>query len=261
MGANVSDTVSKLSIAIDNQLEQVSNAQASATCDITVGNIRIGESTPECNINFQNRCGASASAYIDGVADAVANAWQNSTTDQKTDFAALGLNVNATDQEIKQEVTNYLTQQCVANADLRQRIATGGIDIGTCRGSITQINTGNAVGDCAVNAVLSTAATAQQESETQQETTGLFQGLRDLVNNPGSVIASIIICIILIVGIIIFVWYKFGSSGSSSTSYGTPGYGTPGYGSSYGTGYGSSGVGRSGFRNPFSSSGKPTATL
>lgn len=227
MGGNVSETTAKILNGIDIKLGQSVKTNASADCAIKLGSIN-GDDWENCIVIGSNQCGASTQATIESITDTLVDAWQKATTDQKTNFASFGLNANSTIQDVQNVIKQNINQECVANASLSQVISSEPINIKKCRNStFKNINTGDAIANCAIRSAITAVGKAEQDAEVKQTATGFFEGIGSIFNNPASVIASVIICILLIVGIVIFIWFKFGGS-STTTSYPTyPSYQYP----------------------------------
>jgi hypothetical protein len=169
MGTNVSKTVENITNNVSNTIDNSSSASASATCSITTGNIVLKNSKNSSVIN-ENKCGVSASSALEAVVDASANAYMTATDTQKTNLLP-GINVNSTLQEIKNEITNQLNQKCQANSSTTLEIANGDITIdGSENCQIKNINFGNAVANCGIRSVINATLSADQESDTSQET-------------------------------------------------------------------------------------------
>lgn len=169
MGANVSKTVENITNNVSNIIDNTASASAGADCSITTGNI-ILKNSKNSSVTNENKCGASASAALDAVVDASANAFMMATNAQKTNILP-GINVNSSLQDIKNEIRNKLNQKCQAGSSTTMEIANGDITIdGSENCHIKNINFGNVVSNCGIRSVINATLGAEQTTQTTQET-------------------------------------------------------------------------------------------
>jgi hypothetical protein len=208
MGANVSKTVENITNNVSNTIDNSASASANATCAITTGNI-ILKNSKNSTVTNENKCGASASAALDAVVDASANAFMTASNAQKTNLLP-GVNVNSSLQDVKNEIRNQLNQKCQANSSTTMEIANGDITIeGSENCHIKNLNFGDAVANCGIRSVINATLSAEQETNTTQET-GELNLMESLFGDylyfslGGSALSSCLCCcccMILIIGI------------------------------------------------------------
>ncbi len=188
MGANVSSAVSNITNEIKNELSQISGSSADCSADIKTGDITVSGSSDYCPITISNNCQAVAQASIEAVTKAAAKAAQKATPKQKTALIP-GFNAAFSQQDIETAIETEIKQKCQANADVTNKIATGNITLaGNCRNSpITINNSGNAVGNCAVNSVIRAINDNYQLFAPQQsagDITALLKALMAAIAGP-----------------------------------------------------------------------------
>lgn len=179
MGANVSSAMSNMISKIENRLSQTAGVSSTANCDISIGNIDFNNSDG-CSFSTENLCGASSNAALGAISEAVADAWGNLSNQQKTAFLS-GINVSKTKQEIQNYVEQELEQECQANSNITQEIATGNITVTNCTGGaqFKVINSGTAQSNCAINSVLQSVANTSAKLQSEQEGEGFLNQLLD----------------------------------------------------------------------------------
>ncbi|AYV77351.1 MAG: myristylated IMV envelope protein [Barrevirus sp.] len=203
MGINVSKSISNVSSKIITQLEQSVGASATASCSVTTGNIILNNAT-RCTVDNENRCSANASAALDAISKAAANAWLEASNDQKTSLLP-GINVNETTQNVAQIIKTKLNQTCQTGASLTQSIATGDLIINGCTDSaITNINAGTAEANCGIKTIMNAIVAADAKQQATQSTGDIFGSL--FGNSTYISLASFLICICFIM-LIIFLFF------------------------------------------------------
>lgn len=202
MGANFSVAENKVTQSILQELSQTAGVSANASCDVSTGQIRLHGNYNK--VNSKNMCGASASASLGAVASATAKAIESAKTQQETVLPLLGVNANASQQQIQSEISTILNQKCQANSNLQQEIINDGIDIYGNYNEIDNINTGTAVGNCGIMTVMSAVQESYAESEAQQSTGNVFGAIGNMFKTGGIYmlmcycICCCICCILLI---------------------------------------------------------------
>ena len=211
MGANASSTISVMTQEISDKISQNTAASTTNDCEVKTGQI-ILKNADGCNIINKNFCNATAASSLDSIVDAATTAYNSATTAQKASFLP-GINANSTVQDVKTAIKTELTQNCSANADLRNKILAGDITIDGCKNSTIQnINTGDAVATCGIRQVLTTAATATNTSATSQTNPGLFGDLGTAAMIIGGIIT------LVIVGLLVYFFFFRGSGTATATA-------------------------------------------
>lgn len=202
MGLNVSKSISNVTQKIDNELTATAGASSVVQCGIKVGDITL-RNAKRCSVRNQNKCGASASAGLDAIAKASAEAFQTASNDLKTKLMP-GINISDTTQNIQTEIRNRLSQNCQADSRAALDISSGNITLDGCEDSeIININAGSAEANCGIRTVLDTINKAGNEVNTSASTESLFGGLYGDNLMYGSAF-SVICCICSILIICIF---------------------------------------------------------
>lgn len=217
MGINASRSLSNVTNRIDQSLKLNARATSNINCNANVGAIRIGTNR-RCNIITENRCGASASASIDAIASAAAQALNEASTEQKT-LLLPGFNFNDSSLNTTNEIKRRLSAKCESDAIVANEIGIGDIWMETCEDAdIRNINAGNASANCAMRTIMNDVLNAQNIIDNKQTTgevnLGNILGFGNL-GQSGSLISVIscfsIICIFLI--IILVLGFQFINTG------------------------------------------------
>ena len=230
MGVNASRSISNVTNKIEQSLVQNAGARANANCRVGIGAINF-RNNRGCQLINENRCGASASASLDAIAKAAAQAYNEASIQQRTELLP-GFNINSTVQETENEIRRRLNAKCESDAEVANEISLGNIDIDNCENSVIRnTNAGTAESNCGIRTIMNDIVEAQASLETKQ-TTGVVNLANILgfgnLGQGGSLISVIscfsIICIFLI--IILVIGYKFIESGGveqvTSASTGVP---------------------------------------
>ena len=205
MGINVSKSVSNVTSKIINELEQSTGANATTNCSVSTGNITLRNAN-RCNVTNENRCSANASAALDAISKAAANAWADASTQQKTAILP-GINVNDTTQNVASIIRSRLNQQCQAGSSLTQSIATGDLTLDGCIDSnIVNINAGSVEANCGIKTIMNAIVEADAKQQSGQVTGDLFGSLFGGIGRNS--IISFIVCIILIIIIAVFYFMR-----------------------------------------------------
>ena len=202
--ASVNTTVNNISNSVTNTLQQTVNASASANCNVTIGSISF-KSTKGCTVSVTNMCSATASgvleATLDGVFSAV-NGLETENLQQAPQLLTASLGINTTVNNIRNDFSTYVQQQCGATSSLDQNITIQNIDLGVCEAPGGQvmnfpfINTGNAAANCALGIVQKVLVAATNEITTKNSQT----------NSYGAIILGLI-AIAGIAGVLAFLWF------------------------------------------------------
>ena len=227
MGANVSTSQSIITNKINQEIDQSARASATTTCEITIGNVNL-QNSGGCRVRNENKCVASSQAALDAISTAAADAWSTASTEQKTSLIP-GFNVSATNQEVKNEISNILRQKCQSDSLVTQRVAQGDLNLQGCQDvEVINLNTGNAQADCGIKTVVDTVTKAAGEIKTTQSTGDIFGDIANALQSAGifSVICCICCCCILLLlgGGYMFFMGGFGGSSAPTpvpVSYGT----------------------------------------
>lgn len=200
MGINVSKSMNNVSEKIINELEQSLGASATANCSVITGNI-ILKNANRCGVRNENRCSANASAAMEAISRAAANAWLSASNEQKS-FLLPGINVNETEQNVSSIILSQLKQKCQANSALTQSIATGDLILDGCIDSyIYNINSGSAEANCAIKSIMNTIIEADIKQQSSQG--NIFSDIFSYIGFFG-----IFICVLILIILILLYFRK-----------------------------------------------------
>ncbi|ASC55592.1 myristylated IMV envelope protein-like protein [Seal parapoxvirus] len=200
--ASIQTTVTTISERIRNELEQSASASATADCSVTIGSLIIRKNTG-CSVSVRNMCSANADAQLDAVMKAVSTTFNDLSADQKAYVPGLltaALNIQTTVTTAVKDFETYVKQTCKSDSVVHNKIKVQNIVMDECSsppgGGTTHlefVNTGTAVGNCGVKAVMDVVAKASTSVRNEQ------------VANKGY--QTIVIAAVVAILAAVFAWY------------------------------------------------------
>lgn len=184
--ASIQTTVTTVSERIRNELEQSAAASATANCDVTIGSLIIRKNTG-CSVSVRNMCSANADAQLDAVMKAVSATFNDLTADQKAyvpELLTAALNIQTTVTTAVKDFETYVRQTCKSDAVVHNKIKVQNVFIDECAappgGGTTNlefVNTGTAVGNCGVKAVMDVVSKASTTASSNQTANAGYNAL------------------------------------------------------------------------------------
>lgn len=176
-------TINNLSSNISAALIQKANASTTAKCNITIGSITFTKNTG-CSISVQNLCSANSDASLDAVLEAAFKTFNELTTSTQQQAAQIFSNqaqIGTTTNDIKQNFSNYVEQQCNSASTINQNITIQNLDLGECTPNfpvdLKFANSGNASANCVIGVLqklVISAANQVTNNTTQENSYGLL---------------------------------------------------------------------------------------
>ena len=169
---NASSTTQKIHniISTNASVDAVATARINCVQDIEINAVRL----KNCPIVLRQECYSMSNASLDTVIAALQSADLDKESKQAIDGLATGMNVDVSNQDIRQEVLNTLHAKCKAEAEsnLVQRPV---VNVDSCDGSPIQLfQYGDAGADC----VIKTIVDSVQKSKSSATTDQLLEGLK-----------------------------------------------------------------------------------
>jgi hypothetical protein len=168
---NASSTTQKIHniISTNVSVDAVASARVNCTQELEINAVKL----TNCPIVLRQECFSMANASLDTVISALQNAELDKESKQVVDGLALGMNVDVSNQDLRQEVLNTLHATCKAEAEtiLVQRPV---VNIDLCDGSpIKLFQYGDAGADCVVKTIVDSAQKSKSSAKTDQTVLGL----------------------------------------------------------------------------------------
>ena len=169
---NASSTTQKIHnmISTNVSVDAVASTRVNCTQDLVVNAVKLSN----CPIVNRQKCYSMANASLDTVISALQNAELDKESKQVVDGLALGMSIDVSNQDIRQEVLNTLHARCKAEAEANpdQRLT---VNVDHCDGSpVEQYQYGDAAADCVVKTIVDSAQKSKSTSKTDQ----LLEGLK-----------------------------------------------------------------------------------
>lgn len=169
---NASSTTQKIHniIATNANVDAVATARVNCAQDLEVNAVKL----TNCPIVLRQECYSMANASLDTVIAALQSADLDKESKQVLDGLALGMNVDVSNQDIRQEVLNTLHAKCKAEAETNV-VQRPVVNIDLCDGSPIQLfQYGDAGADCVVKTIVDSA----QKSTSKAKSDQLLEGLK-----------------------------------------------------------------------------------
>lgn len=198
---NGSSTTQKIHniISTNASVDAVSSARVNCTQDIVV-NWEYGKN---CPLSFNQKCYSMANASLDTVISALQSADLDKESKQVVDGLATGMNVDVSNQDIRQEVLNTLHARCKAEAESnvvqRKEFNLGIMDCTEMDEPLIELyNYGDAGADCVVKTIVDSA----QKSTSSATTDQLVEGLKlpDIGESIVMIIGAVILMAVMKMG-------------------------------------------------------------
>lgn len=189
---NASSTTQRIHniIATNAGVDAVAAARINCVQDMEIN----AEKLVNCPITLEQECYSMANASLDTVISALQNAELDKDVKQAVDGLALSMNVDVTNQDVRQEVLNTLNAKCKAEAEtnLTQRPV---VNIDLCDGSPIELYQ---YGDAGADCVVKTIVDSTQESESTSKTDQLLEGLDFLGSGSSALMMAAVVAVALI---------------------------------------------------------------
>lgn len=170
----IAKAITRISTSVQNAVNNMSQANATATCILTIDSLTTGNLL-YCSIIIYSKCYAEAESTMDVIVEAASQSFTE--IDQEATQVASGvlsprLGRAVTETNIKESVSNYLRNGCESSANTYSLTDVGQVNLGDCTGSpteptkITFTSTGQGKSICVMNS-LTTLLTAMSNDVSQ----------------------------------------------------------------------------------------------